>query len=117
MEHLPDLPACIREAYRILNKERGQLLVVIPCEGSPAYLLARKISAERVYNRHFKGGYRWLVSREHINLPPEILAELDPYFTVEKKRFFPLPFLPFVFNNLCIGIALRPRPQPLRRDS
>jgi SAM-dependent methyltransferase len=114
MEHLPDLPSCIREAYRLLNRERGQLLVVIPCEGSPAYSLARKISAERVYNRHFKGGYHWLISREHINLPHEILAELKPYFTIEKKVLFPLPFLPFIFNNLCIGLALRPRPVPLQ---
>ena len=115
MEHLPDLPSCVREAYRILNRQTGQLLVVIPCEGSPAYSLARKISAERVYNRHFKGGYSWLISREHINRPHEILAELDPYFTVEKKVLFPLPFLPFVFNNLCIGLSLKPRPAPLAR--
>ncbi len=113
MEHLPDLPSCIREAYRLLNKEKGQLLVVIPCEGSPAYSLARKISAERVYNRHFKGGYHWLISREHINLPHEILAELKPYFVIEKKVLFPLPFLPFIFNNLCIGLSLRPRPTPI----
>ncbi|MFZ1057004.1 MAG: class I SAM-dependent methyltransferase [Opitutaceae bacterium] len=115
LEHLPDLPSCLREAYRLLNKEHGQLLVVIPCEGSPAYSLARKLSAERVYHRHFKGSYRWLISREHINLPHEILAELDPYFTVEEKALFPLPFLPFIFNNLCIGLSLRPRPSPVVR--
>jgi SAM-dependent methyltransferase len=115
LEHLPDLPSCIREAYRLINKERGQMLVVIPCEGSPAYSLARKISAERVYNRHFKGGYTWLISREHINRPHEILAELHPYFTIERKVLFPLPFLPFIFNNLCIGLALKPRPAPLPR--
>jgi SAM-dependent methyltransferase len=115
LEHLPNLPECIREAYRLLNKEKGQLLVVIPCEGSPAYSLARKISAERVYNKHFKGGYTWLISREHINRPHEILAELAPYFTIEEKVLFPLPFLPFVFNNLCIGLSLRPRPTPVAR--
>lgn len=113
LEHLPNLPACLREAYRLLDKGRGQMLVVIPCEGSPAYSLARKISAERVYNRHFKGGYTWLISREHINRPHEILAELAPYFTIERKVLFPLAFLPFVFNNLCIGLSLRPRPAPL----
>jgi SAM-dependent methyltransferase len=113
MEHLPDLPSCVREAHRLLNKERGQLLIVIPCEGSPAYSLARKISAERVYNKHFKGGYRWLISREHINLPHEIAAELKPYFTLESRTLFPLPFLPFVFNNLCIGMTLKPRLDPL----
>jgi SAM-dependent methyltransferase len=109
LEHLPNLPACIREAHRLLDPDRGQMLAVIPCEGSPAYLLARKFSGERVYKRHFKGDYSWLVKREHINLPPEILEELDPYFVVERKTFFPLPFLPFVLNNLCIGLSLRPR--------
>jgi SAM-dependent methyltransferase len=110
LEHLPNLPACLREAHRLLDKQRGQMLVVIPCEGSPAYSFARKISAERVYNRHFSGGYTWLISREHINRPHEILAELDPFFTVERKVFFPLPFLPWAFNNLCIGLSLKPRP-------
>lgn len=113
LEHLPNLPECLREAHRLLSKERGQMLVVIPCEGSPAYSFARKISAERVYNRHFKGGYTWLISREHINRPHEILAELDRYFILERKVLFPLPFLPFVFNNLCIGLSLRPRPVAL----
>lgn len=113
LEHLPDLPACLREAYRLLDKTRGQLLVVIPCEGSPAYGLARKLSAERVYKKHFGGDYSWIPRREHINRPHEILAELDPYFTIETRRFFPLPFLPFVFSNLCIGLCLAPRATPL----
>jgi SAM-dependent methyltransferase len=113
LEHLPDLPSCIREAHRLLSKDRGQMLAIIPCEGGPAYSFARKISAERVYKRHFKGGYRWFISREHINRPHEILAELNPYFTVEKRVLFPLPFLPFIFNNLCIGLALKPRPSAL----
>lgn len=113
LEHLPDLPAAIREAYRLLNKSTGRFLVVIPTEGSLAYSLARKISAERVWNKRFGSGYEEFYKREHINLPHEILAELDPYFTIESRSFFPLPFLPFVFSNLCIGLALQPRPQPL----
>jgi SAM-dependent methyltransferase len=113
LEHLPNLPATIREAWRLLNKTRGRLLVVIPCEGSPAYSLARKISAERVYKKRYGGSYRWFYTREHINLPREILAELAPYFTVEARSFFPLPFLPFVFTNLVIGLSLEPRPVPL----
>jgi SAM-dependent methyltransferase len=114
MEHLPDLPAAIREAYRLLNREHGQLLIVIPCEGSMAYGLARKISAERVWNRHFAPvNYSEFYKREHINVPEEILGELDPYFTIETRSYFPLPFLPFAFSNLVIGFSLRPRPQPL----
>ncbi|MEO7414940.1 MAG: methyltransferase domain-containing protein [Opitutaceae bacterium] len=113
LEHLPNLPATIRESHRLINKERGRLLVVIPCEGSPAYSVARKISAERVYKKRYGGDYSWFYKREHINLPHEILAELNPYFTIEAKSFFPLPFLPFIFNNLVIGLSLIPRPTPL----
>jgi SAM-dependent methyltransferase len=114
LEHLPDLPGAIREAYRLVNKDRGQFLIVIPTEGSLAYSLARKISAERVWNKRFGRGYEEFYKREHINVPHEILAELDPYFTIESRSYFPLPFLPMIFSNLCIGMALRPRPAPLR---
>jgi SAM-dependent methyltransferase len=116
LEHLPNLPACIRETWRLLNKRSGQFLVVIPTEGSPAYTLARKISAERVYKKRYGGDYSWFYKREHINLAPEIMAELDPYFTVETKSCFPLPFLPMIFCNLCIGLSLRPRPAITVRD-
>ncbi len=113
LEHLPDLPACIRELYRLVNKQTGRLLIVIPTEGSAAYSLARKISAERVWQRHFDVDYAEFYKREHINVPHEILAELAPYFTVAARSFFPLPFLPFVFSNLVIGLSLNPRPTPL----
>lgn len=113
LEHLPDLPACVREIYRLLNKDRGQFLVVIPTEGSPAYSLARKMSAERVYKKRYGGSYQWFYSREHINLPHEIMEELHPYFVVENRKFFPLPIFPMVFCNLCIGLSLKPRNKPL----
>jgi SAM-dependent methyltransferase len=116
LEHLPNLPATIRESWRLLNKSEGRFLVVIPTEGSPAYTLARKFSGERTYKKHFGGDYSWLYKREHINLAPEIMEELDPYFTVETKTCFPLPFLPMIFCNLCIGLALRPRPSVLVRE-
>lgn len=110
LEHLPNLPACLRECHRLLRPDTGRLLVVIPTEGSFAYSLARKISAERVWNRRFGSGYAEFYRREHINLPDEILEELQPYFTIEARSYFPLPFLPFVFTNLCLGLALQPRP-------
>lgn len=116
MEHLPNLPAAIREAYRVLNKQRGQMLIVIPSEGGPAYSLARKISAERVWKRHFDVSYAEFYTREHINRPPEILAELDPYFTIERRSFFPLG-VPWWQINLCIGYSLVPRPSPLATAS
>jgi SAM-dependent methyltransferase len=115
LEHLPNLPAAIREAHRLLHPDRGRFLVVIPTEGSPAYSLARRISAQRVWNRRFGGGYEEFYQREHINLPHEILAELEPYFTIEARSFFPLG-VPWVFCNLCIGLSLRPRATALSVD-
>jgi ubiquinone/menaquinone biosynthesis C-methylase UbiE len=108
LEHLPNLPAAIREMYRLCNKLSGVFQVVIPCEGSPAYTACRRISAQRIFEKRYKQSYRWFVAREHINLPQEILAELDPYFTVERRAFFPFP-LPFIWCNLCIGLTLKPK--------
>ena len=109
LEHLPNLPACLRELRRLVNPVHGRLLVVIPTEGSLAYSLARKVSAERVWKRHFDVPYAEFYTREHINLPHEILAELAPHFAIEARRYFPLPFLPFLATNLVIGLSLRPR--------
>lgn len=113
LEHLPNLPACIGEAWRLLDRQRGQMLVVIPCDPGFAYSLARRISAQRIFERRYHRPYAPFVAREHINQPHEILAELEPYFVVEHRRFFPLPFLAVESLNLCIGIALRPRAAPL----
>src|SRR5206468_2800990 len=46
LEHLPNLPAALREVHRICQPEQGLFSVVIPCEGGWAYGLARKISAQ-----------------------------------------------------------------------
>ena len=54
LEHLPDLPAAIREIYRLLDKKRGAFSVVIPCEGGLAYSLARRVSAQRIFERRYK---------------------------------------------------------------
>lgn len=113
LEHLPNLPAAIAEMYRLCDKRRGVCSVVIPCEGSMAYGLARRISAQRVFEKRYKQSYRWFIEREHINLPHEILAELKPYFTIEHRSFFPLP-VPLIFPNLCIGMTLRPRSEVAR---
>lgn len=109
LEHLPNLPAAITELHRVCAKPSGRLIVVIPCEGGLAYSLARKISAERFYRRRFGGSYKWLYSREHINLPREVLTELDRCFAVERRSYFPLSFLPIATFNLCIGLRLKPR--------
>jgi hypothetical protein len=92
--------------YRLCNKESGVLSVVIPCEGSPAYTFARRISAQRLFEKRYKQSYRWLIEREHLNKPHEVLAELRLYFHLLHRSFFPIP-IPAVACNLCIGLTLR----------
>ncbi len=108
LEHLPNLPACIAEAWRLLDKDRGQLLAVIPCEGGFAYSLARRISAQRLFERTYGMPYERFISREHINRPHEILGELASFFTADTRRYFPFAFVPSPQVNICIGLVMRP---------
>ena len=71
LKHLPNLPACLEEAWRLLDKRRGQMLVVIPCEGGLAYSLARRASAQPIFERRYRMPYRPFVENEHLNQPHE----------------------------------------------
>lgn len=106
LEHLPNLPAAVMELHRVCSKS-GVLSVVIPCEGGLAYGLARRISAQRIFERRYKQPYGWYIRREHINRPREILHELERFFAVVHRAFFPLR-VPVASLNLCIGLTLRP---------
>jgi SAM-dependent methyltransferase len=107
LEHLPDLPAAIREAHR-LCAPGGIFSVVIPCEGGWLYGRLRRISAQRLFERRYRQPYGWFIEREHVNRPAEILEELAAGFTVEHRSHFPMG-VPGVAWNLCIGLTLRPR--------
>jgi SAM-dependent methyltransferase len=109
LEHLPNLPAAIRELHRLCHPDRGMLQVVIPCEGSLAYGLARRVSAQRIFEQRYHQPYKWFISREHINLPAEIMEELDPYFSMSRRTYFPFP-VPILAFNLFIAFTMRPKP-------
>lgn len=108
LEHLPNLPATIKEMHRLCNKNYGTFSVVIPCEGSLIYTLGRRISAQRIFERRYQQSYQWFIEREHINKPNEIIEEINPYFTIEHRCFFPFA-IPIINFNLCIGMTLRPK--------
>ncbi len=107
LEHLPNLPATIAEARRLCANS-GVFSVVIPCEGSPAYGLARRISAQRIFEKRYKQPYKWFIEREHLNRPAEIIGELEKVFRLERTRYFPFP-IPLQFCNLVIGFNCRPK--------
>lgn len=111
LEHLTDLPAAIHEMWRLCNKSNGILSVLIPCEGGPAYGLARRLSAQRIFVKRYHQSYTWFKRREHINKPAEILAELRPYFKIKHRSYFPLK-IRVSACNLCIGLTCTPRAHP-----
>ena len=108
LEHLPNLPAAIKEMHRLCDKKRGVLSIVIPCEGSLAYSLARKISAQRIFEERYKQSYQWFIEREHINRPREIFEEISSYFSLVSTTYFPIP-LRIEFCNICIGATFKPK--------
>jgi ubiquinone/menaquinone biosynthesis C-methylase UbiE len=107
LEHLPNLPIALSNFSRIL-KDNGRLSVVIPCEGGWAYSLARNISARPHFEKKYGQSYDWFVASEHINLPNEILEELDKYFQIEHRYYYPLK-LPSTAINLAIGLTFSKR--------
>ncbi len=116
LEHLPNLPATIKEMHRLCNKNQGQFSIVIPCEGGMAYQIARKISAQRIFEKRYKQPYKWFIEREHINLPHEIFRELKTYFEIKQRSFFPFS-IPWLHGNLCIGLTLTPKVFHLTTDN
>jgi SAM-dependent methyltransferase len=108
LEHLPNLPAALDEIYRLCNKKSGTFSVVIPCEGGLAYSLARRISAQRIFESRYKMPYDWFYKREHINFPVEIQEEILRKFDISSRAYFPL-LIPSISMNLCIGLTATPR--------
>ncbi len=108
LEHLPNLPAGLREMHRMCNKSAGVLSIVIPCEGSLAYSLAREISAKRIFEKRYQRPYHIFIGREHINVPREILAELSRWFEMRQSTYFPIP-IKLEFCNLFIGATFKPK--------
>ena len=106
LEHLPNLPKCIDEIYRLI-KPNGIFQVVIPCDPGFLYSIARKISAERIFKKKFKMNYKWFIEREHINTPEEILFLIKNKFKIIDKKYFPF-LIPSINFNLCLGLTLKP---------
>jgi SAM-dependent methyltransferase len=107
LEHLPNLPAALQELRRVL-KPQGSFVAVVPCEGGLAYTLARRVSAQRIFERRYGMSYDWFIRSEHINVPGEIVIELEREFVIDKRSYFPL-LMPSVTANLVIGLTMRPR--------
>ena len=105
LEHLPDLPSCIDEIYRLIKKE-GIFQVVIPCDPGFFYQICRNISAKRIFEKRYKKNYDDFIKREHINAPQEIIGIIEEKFMRIDRKFFPFK-IPFIDINLCIGLTFK----------
>jgi len=108
LEHLYNLPAALKESYRLLNKDYGQLLVVLPCEGGFGYSLGRKLTTERMFVKRYNMPYKWSIEAEHPNTAEEVIHEIKKSFSIERQAWYPM-LVPSIDLNLCIGLALKPR--------
>ncbi len=108
LEHMPNLPAALREIHRVLRPD-GRLIVMIPCEQGLMHRFARQISARPLFEKTYNSSYDWFVATEHCNLPWEVQHELRKLFRVGERRFFPF-LLPSVNLNLAIGLTCTPLP-------
>jgi len=106
LEHLPDLPRALNEIARVLTPG-GRFHALISCEGGLAYSVARRISAQRIFEKEFGMSYEWFIRSEHVNVPWEILMELRKRFRLVHSRYFPFR-VPSVALNLVIGLTLEP---------
>ncbi len=104
LEHLTNLPKALAEISRLMKPD-GVFDVVIPCEGGLLYSFARKISAQRFFEKKFRMPYKPIIQNEHVNTGHEVLEALKHFFDVQKTTYFPA-MIPILNSNLCIGLRL-----------
>jgi len=105
LEHLLDLPKALHEILRLLRSD-GVFDIVIPCEGGLANSVARKLTTARLFRKHWSLDYTPVILHEHVSTCDEIMDLLSKHFNKKFSRFFPFPFIPLIFPNLCVGMRL-----------
>jgi len=88
LEHMPNLPACIKEILRVLKPD-GLFTICIPCEGGLLYRIAREISAKRVFQKHFPDlSYeKVVVSNGILIFLQKLLPKQVSFFTLLRNDF------------------------------
>ncbi len=104
LEHLRDLPRALEEVNRLLKAD-GFFDIVIPCEGGFAHTFARRISAQRLFEKTFGMDFEPIHKNEHVNSFKEIDMLLAQQFRVRRSSYFPLR-IPLSSVNIAVGFRL-----------
>ena len=84
---------------------------MIPCEGGLAHRLARRLTAQRLFEKEFGMDYRWIIRSEHVNVPMGASGGAQEALPPAGSRYLPFR-LPSTTINLAVGITLEPLPDP-----
>lgn len=111
LEHLPNLPRCVHEIYRCIEKsDKSVFIYVIPLEGSFLLELCRTIFVKHKFCKQFpqiKNAYNWFMKREHINTVNEINSEITKLFNISHTVYSPF-YINSPNANLCITVIAKP---------
>lgn len=105
LEHLENLNLCLKEIKRVLRNS-GQLLVVLPCDPGWLWNLASRLTPSRQRLKKKGFDYDVIMKNEHINSFQFCIEQLEKFFVVKDKKFFPFLIPEPNFNFLC-GLELR----------
>lgn len=104
LEHLRNLPLAVDEMARLLA-EGGILDLVLPCEGGFAYAVARRISAQPMFERRFKMPYGPIIANEHVSTLREVMEVVVQRFRPIYVRWFPFAISSSALN-LCVALRM-----------
>jgi SAM-dependent methyltransferase len=107
LEHLPDLPAALRQIKRALRDD-AVFDVMLPCEGGVMYSLGRSVTTARYFKKKFNRNFAKFIAQEHVSTVAEILKLLNTEFVSEMTTFYPTR-IPSADVNLAVGLRLRKR--------
>lgn len=102
LEHIYYLDAALSEVARTLAG-RGRFYVGLPAEGGLAWNLGRKISTERIYSKKYGVDYGRVMQVDHCNTAGKVIAALESYFVLRRRKLFPFTFIPVISINLVIS--------------
>lgn len=69
--------------------------------------LEEKFLYKEFLKKDIDNPYKWFIEREHVNIPQEILGEIQPYFKLVSREFFSFKIFTYTWCNISIGLNFK----------